>query len=82
MRHIYATYYHAQFNDEKELIKQMGHVDDRELKFYRKFGKRIRDRAKEFWNFKLKANEDIQKSPVDLKICIVSIFTRKNNSNL
>jgi hypothetical protein len=24
MRHTYATYYHAKFNDEKELIKQMG----------------------------------------------------------
>ena len=68
MRHTYATYYHAQFNDEKELIKQMGHVDDRELKFYRKFGKEFRDQAKEFWNFKLKANEDSQRSPVDLKI--------------
>ena len=68
MRHTYATYYHAQFNDEKELIKQMGHVDDRELKFYRKFGKEFREQAKEFWGFKLKANEVIQKSAVDLKI--------------
>lgn len=68
MRHTYATYYHAQFNDEKELIKQMGHVDDRELKFYRKFGKEFRAQAREFWNFKIKPNEDIQKSAFNLKI--------------
>ena len=41
----------AKFNDEKELIKQIGHVDDRELKFYRKFGKEYRSQAEEFWNF-------------------------------
>jgi len=55
MRHTYATYYHAMFNDEKELIKQIGHVDDRELKFYRKFGKEYRSQAEAFWDFKLTA---------------------------
>ena len=68
MRHTFATYYHAQFNDEKELIKQMGHANDTELKFYRKFGKEFRDQAKEFWNFKLQDQLTSKQKSSNLKI--------------
>jgi len=68
MRHTYATYYHAKFNDEKELIKQIGHVDDRELKFYRKFGKEYRSQAEEFWNFTPPISQCTGSGNPDLKI--------------
>ena len=46
----------------------MGHANDTELKFYRKFGKEFRDQAKEFWNFKLQDQLTSKQKSSNLKI--------------
>ena len=51
MRHTFASMHWAMHQDERELIKQMGHIDNSELEYYVAEEKHLVDQAEEFWNF-------------------------------
>lgn len=51
MRHTFASMHWAMHQDERELIKQMGHIDNSELDYYVAEEKDLVDHAEEFWNF-------------------------------